>query len=110
MGRPLRNGINDLYRNNLLVKGRFTLRGQTVKLKNITCPVLALAGQKDLIVIEHQVQAIVDCVSSRMFIYHGFNTGHGGLAFGSTARGEVYTYLANWLNQRSELKNRKRTG
>lgn len=46
-GAFFRRLIRDLYQQNKLVKGEFTIHGQRVNLRNIACPVLAFCAQTD---------------------------------------------------------------
>ena len=49
-GACYRRYIEELYRNDALIKGTFTLSGEPARLENITCPTLAVTFEHDTIV------------------------------------------------------------
>lgn len=101
-GKAYQEWIHELYQEDALYNGEFFLHGNRVNLKNIYCPLLAMAGARDHIVIEPQAKAIVESVSSEDLTYKSFNTGHGGLVFGKVATNETYHYLSQWLSSHSD--------
>ncbi|MBA3819198.1 MAG: alpha/beta fold hydrolase [Deltaproteobacteria bacterium] len=57
--------IDELYRQNRLVRGEFTVLGRPARLPSITCPVLAIAFTSDHIVPVASAQPLIDHVASR---------------------------------------------
>jgi polyhydroxyalkanoate synthase len=100
-GGTYRQWIQDMYQENLLIKGKMTLRGQTVDLKNIESALLVLAGEKDHIVLPQQARAALDYMGGQDKSYHEFSIGHGGLVFGGIARTQVFPTINRWLGERS---------
>ncbi len=101
-GGAYRQWIKDLYLENQLIKGEFEMLGSRVDLKKIDAALLALAGEKDHIVIPGQVKAALEAFTSTDKEYHEFPIGHGGLVFGKLAQQEVYPLLSRWLAARSD--------
>lgn len=58
-GEFYRTYIRDLYQRDALINGTFTLRGQPVKLKNLTCPTLAVTFEHDNIVLGPSAAALI---------------------------------------------------
>jgi len=101
-GGAYRQWIKDLYLENQLIKGEFKMLNNQVDLKRINASLLALAGEKDHIVMPEQVKAALDAFSSQDQQYHEFPIGHGGLVFGKLAQKQVYPLISDWLAARSD--------
>lgn len=63
-GAAFRQWIRDFYQQNKLVKGEIRMRGRRGDLAQISCPLLAVAGQKDYICTLPQAEAVMNLVSS----------------------------------------------
>lgn len=100
-GEAYRQWIRDFYQKNKLIKGEFVVRGQKVKLENITANVLNLAGQGDLIAQPHMVEALMDAISSEDKQYKNLPVGHTSITFGSKASKITYPTIGDWLEERS---------
>ncbi len=100
-GEAYRQWIKDFYQNNKLIKGEFTVRGRKVDLKNITANVLNLSGEKDNIAQPHQVEALMDVISSKDKEYVCLPVGHTSITYGSRATKITYPTVADWLEKRS---------
>ncbi len=101
-GGAYRQWINQLYKQNQLVKGEFYLRGNRIDLTRIDANLLALAGINDHIVQPRQVNIALDMFSSKDKTYYEYPIGHGGLVFGKVAKEQVYPDLSAWLATRSD--------
>ncbi|MDQ1000068.1 polyhydroxyalkanoate synthase [Neobacillus niacini] len=100
-GEAYRQWIRDFYQTNKLIKGEMVIRGKKVKLENIKANVLNLAGKNDLIAQPHQVEALMNAISSGDKEYKCLPVGHTSITFGSQAVKITYPTIADWLEKRS---------
>lgn len=100
-GEAYRQWIRDFYQNNKLIKGEMVIRGKKVNLENIKANVLNLAGKNDLIAQPHQVEALMNAISSKDKEYKCLPVGHTSITFGSQAAKITYPTIADWLEERS---------
>lgn len=100
-GEAYRQWIRDFYQNNKLIKGEMVIRGKKVNLENIKANVLNLAGKNDLIAQPHQVEALMNAISSEDKEYKCLPVGHTSITFGSQAVKITYPTIADWLEERS---------
>ena len=100
-GEAYRQWIRDFYQQNRLIKGEFVVRGRKVDLKNINASVLNLSGEKDNIAQPHQVEALMDVISSKDKKYVCLPVGHASITFGSKATKITYPTVCDWLEKRS---------
>src|SRR4051794_15101784 len=100
-GESYRQWIRDFYQQNKLIKGELVIRGQKVDLKNITANVLNLSGVSDIIAQPHQVEALMDVISSKDKQYLNLPVGHTSITFGSKATKITYPTVSDWLEERS---------
>lgn len=100
-GEAYRQWIRDFYQQNKLIKGEFVVRGRKVNLNNITANVLNLSGEKDNIAQPHQVEALMDVISSKDKKYICIPVGHASITYGSKATKITYPTVADWLEKRS---------
>lgn len=100
-GEAYRQWIRDFYQQNKLIKGELVIRGQKVNLENITANVLNLAGKNDLIAQPHQVEALMDAISSKDKQFKNLPVGHTSITFGSQATKITYPTIGDWLEERS---------
>lgn len=98
-GATYRRLIQDLYRDNLLFKGEFLLRGQAVDLSRITCPVLVITMHKDTTCPPSAALALLDKVSSTRKERLDLKGGHVTPVVSSRGRGDMHDPLADWLLQ-----------
>jgi polyhydroxyalkanoate synthase len=101
-GAAFKQWIREFYQQNKLVKGEIKLRGRTVNLANITCPVLNIAGKKDHICTLPQAEATMRLISSQDREFYAINAGHVGLLTGSEARKNLWPKIQSWLEPRSQ--------
>ena len=100
-GEAYRQWIRDFYQQNKLIKGGLVVRGHKVNLENIKANVLSLSGATDIIAQPHQVEALMDVISSEDKKYMELPVGHTSIAFGSKASSITYPSVAEWLGERS---------
>lgn len=92
--------ITELYRENRLVKGTFSVLGRRAALENITCPVLAIAFAEDHIVPVPSAQPLIDGVGSRdkqILVDRG---GHVGAVVSRKAAGRLWPAMSTFWAQR----------
>jgi polyhydroxyalkanoate synthase len=100
-GEAFRQWIRDFYQENKLVKGAVTLRGRTVDLSRISCPLLSIAGRNDHICTLPQAEAVMGLVSSQDKEFLVLDAGHVGLLTGSGAKKTLWPKVLEWLGARS---------
>lgn len=101
-GEVFREYVKYLYQQNRLVKGTMPVGRHTIKLRNITCPILNLMATKDDLVPCGQSLPFNDLVGSQDRKAIQFPAGHIGLAVGSKAQKELWPQVTKWLAERSE--------
>lgn len=100
-GEAYRQWIRDFYQQNKLIKGEMIIRGRKVNLENIKANVLNLSGESDIIAQPHQVEALMNVISSKDKQYLNLPVGHTSITFGSKANKITYPTVADWLEERS---------
>jgi polyhydroxyalkanoate synthase len=100
-GESYRQWIREFYQKNKLIKGELVIRGRQVKLEEITANVLNLSGEIDNIAPPHQVEALMNRISSKDKQYINLPVGHTSIAFGSKASKITYPTIGDWLEERS---------
>jgi polyhydroxyalkanoate synthase len=101
-GAAFKQWIREFYQQNKLVKGEIKLRGRTVNLAHITCPVLNIAGKKDHICTLPQAEATMRLINSQDKEFYVIDAGHVGLLTGSDARKNLWPKIQSWLESRSQ--------
>jgi polyhydroxyalkanoate synthase len=96
-GAAYRRLIRDLYRENRLARGRFTLGGRPVDLRRITCPVLVVASKSDTICPPAAARALLDLVGSEEKTTLEVPGGHVAPFAGRRSERTLYAPLADWL-------------
>ena len=92
--------IEELYRQNRLVTGEFTVLGRPARLGNITCPVLAIAFSDDHIVPVASAQPLIELVGARdkqLLVDRG---GHVGAVVSRKAAQRLWPALGTFWAQR----------
>jgi polyhydroxyalkanoate synthase subunit PhaC len=100
-GEAFRQWIKDFYRKNRLARGELELRGRRVDLSNIECPLLNIAGEKDVICPVSQARTTMDLVGSEDKAFLVVDAGHVGLLGGRVAKEELWPRITGWLGPRS---------
>lgn len=91
--------IQDLYQKNALLAGEHRVAGKPVRLSDITCPVLAIAAERDTICPLASARALLDAVGSsdkRLLTVPG---GHVGAVVGSKAKSMLYPGIAKFWEE-----------
>jgi polyhydroxyalkanoate synthase len=101
-GEVFREFVKYLYQENRLVKGQMPVGRHTVRLGDITCPVLNIMARKDDLVPCSQSLPFNDLVASTDRKTMQLDAGHIGLAVGSRAQSDIWPAAADWLGKRSE--------
>lgn len=89
--------VKELFRENRLVAGTFTLDGEAVDLGAITCPVAMVGGTRDHITPHEQCFALGDHVSSAETRTWLLDAGHVGVCMGHAALRESWPQIFDWL-------------
>jgi polyhydroxyalkanoate synthase subunit PhaC len=97
-GGALRQLTNDLFKENKLVKGEFTIHGTKADLGNIKANLLVVSSKNDKLIPEEQSLPLIDLVSSKDKTYQLVDAGHVSLAIS----GKFSEILDDWLSERSK--------
>lgn len=110
-GEAARQWLNDLYRENLLVKGEFELCGEKLDLSKISCPVINIYAEQDHIIPVSCSKALHKFIPKTHYEEIGFPGGHVGVFVSRKAQGVVAGGLVNWLEktQGTNVKKKKQT-
>lgn len=100
-GGAYRQLISDFYRENRLVKGTMTLRGERVDLANISASVLNVVANEDHIVPPEQTAHVMDLIGSQDKELLRIPGGHIGMMAGSAAIKRTWPLIEAWLGERS---------
>ena len=90
----------DLFRQNLLMQGRFQIGGRTVHLKDITGPVLNVIGEHDDVVHPKSSLPLPESVGNSDARNLVFPTGHIGAAVSAAAHKKLWPQVGAWLKER----------
>ncbi|MFE8696702.1 alpha/beta fold hydrolase [Cytobacillus sp. FJAT-53684] len=96
-GATLKQMMNDLGKENKLIKSSLMIGDNRVKLENIKANLLAVSASHDRLVPQEQIMPILDLVSSNDKTFHVLQGGHASLA----KDGKAPEYLTSWLSNRS---------
>jgi polyhydroxyalkanoate synthase subunit PhaC len=101
-GGAYRQLIVDFYRNNRLMKGTMTLRGERLDLGNLRASLLNLIATEDHIVPPAQTEGVMAKVGSTDKQLLKIPGGHIGMMAGSAAVKRTWPQIDAWLAPRSE--------
>lgn len=99
-GEMYRKYIKDLFRDNLLIKGDFTLGGREVNLKNMTVPFLNVYATEDNIIPNNSTKAVMKHIGSKDKTEYPFPGGHIGVFVGGKSQKELAPTVAKWVIER----------
>ena len=99
-GAAAKQWFNGMYRQNLLVKGEFSVDGEKVNLKNIACPVLNIYALHDHIVPVSTTKPLSEFIPKNRYTEIGFAGGHVGVFVSGKAQGVVAGGIMDWLEAR----------
>jgi class III poly(R)-hydroxyalkanoic acid synthase PhaC subunit len=98
-GAAFKQMLNDLYKDNKLVKGEMVIGGKKVDLSKIKCSLLVITSTRDELVLESQSLPVMDLVSSEDKTYQLEEAGHVSICL----TGQFAFAVAPWLATRSNL-------
>ena len=92
--------IQELYRDDLLIKGEFRLGGEPARLESITCPVMAICFYHDTIVPLASAEPLIEAVSSEDTKLLKMSGGHVGAVVSRKASGGLWPAISEWAAAR----------
>lgn len=96
-GELFRKYIKDLFRDNLLIKGKFELGPYKVDLKNMTVPFLNVYATADNIIPNESTIAIENKLGTKDVTSYPFPGGHIGVFVGGKSQKELGPAVAKWV-------------
>lgn len=99
-GETFRQFIKQFYQQNGLIRDRVVLGEQTVKLKNISCPVLNIYGEQDHLVPPAASRALQGRTDSEDYSELAFPGGHIGIYVSGKAQALIPPAIGQWLDAR----------
>jgi polyhydroxyalkanoate synthase len=100
-GGAARQWLNDLYRENKLVRGELVLSGERVDLKNVTMPVLNIYTETDHIIPPPMTRALRGKTGSADYTEFVAKGGHiGVMVAGGSSRRTLREQISGWLAER----------
>lgn len=99
-GECFRQFMNDLYKENKLVKGELEVGGKKVNLKNVTMPLLNIYAAEDHLVPPAATTPLNDHVGTKDKELYKFPGGHIGVFVGARSQKELAPAVAKWLKAR----------
>lgn len=103
-GEAFRTFVNELYKNNALIKGQLEIGGRRVSLGNIDMPVLNIYAELDHLVPPSSSKPLKDHVSSKDVTTVGFPVGHIGMYVSSKSQKTLAPTIGNWLLERMGVR------
>jgi poly[(R)-3-hydroxyalkanoate] polymerase subunit PhaC len=100
-GEAAKQWLKDLYQENRLVKGTFTLSGRTVDLRKLSMPILNIYALDDHIIPPASARALKKFVSPKQYSELALPGGHVGVFVSSKSQGIVGKGVVDWLRKRS---------
>ncbi len=91
----------EMYGQNRLLSGEFTLNGRTVDLKRIAQPLLVAAASQDYIVPAPAARSLIDAVSSADKEFVELPGGHISVFSGRQAHQTLWPKIDEWVSARS---------
>ena len=101
-GGAFRQLIDDLYRNNRLMRGELMIRGERVDVGRINANLLNVIAAGDHITPSCQSEPIMGKVSSTDKELFHVKGGHIGIMAGSGASKHTWPHINGWLAPRSK--------
>lgn len=101
-GAAYRQLVDDLFKNNRLMAGTMTLRGERVDLAKLRANVLTVIAEHDHITPPCQSEGVMDLIGSQDKTVHRVHGGHIGIMAGRGAEKTTWPHIAEWLAARSK--------
>jgi polyhydroxyalkanoate synthase len=99
-GEFSRQWLKELYQENRLIRDEFVLDGSTVRLKDITCPVLNVYTETDHIIPSEMSQGLRGRVGTEDYTEVVLKGGHIGIFVSARALGQLTGTVVDWLGKR----------
>ena len=99
-GEVSRQWLKELYQDNKLIKDEFVLDGETVRLRDIKCPVLNIYTETDHIIPPEMSKALRGRVGSEDFTEVVLKGGHIGIFVSARSLDQLSTTIVEWLAKR----------
>jgi len=99
-GETLRKFVNELYKENRLIKGQLEIGGRKVDLKRIDMPLLNIYAEQDHLVPPSSSKPLGELVSSSDVTTRSFPVGHIGMYVSSKSQRELAPAIAGWVIER----------
>jgi len=109
-GEAIRQFVNDLYKNNLLIKNKLKVGDRRVDLKRINMPLLNVFAEQDHLVPPSASKPLNDAVSSTDKSIFSLRGGHIGIYVSTQSQKELAPTIAEWLAARSQLERKATSG
>lgn len=100
-GETIRKFVNELYKENRLIKGQLQIGGRKVDLKRIDMPLLNIYAEQDHLVPPSSSEPLGELVSSTDVTTRSFPVGHIGMYVSSKSQRDLAPMIAEWLMERS---------
>jgi polyhydroxyalkanoate synthase len=94
--------INELYKENRLMEGKLSLRGEQVDLSKLTANVFNVIAEADHITPPCQSERVMDLIGSKDKELFRVRGGHIGIMAGRGAEKNTWPHLDTWLAARSD--------
>jgi poly[(R)-3-hydroxyalkanoate] polymerase subunit PhaC len=100
-GAAYRQLINDFYKENRLIEGTLSIRGERVDLSRLRASLLNVIAEADHITPPCQSERVMDLVGSHDKELFRVRGGHIGIMAGSGAEKTTWPHIDDWLSARS---------
>jgi polyhydroxyalkanoate synthase subunit PhaC len=101
VGEVYREIVDQIYKQNLLIKNEMRVGNDPIDLANVTMPVLDIVGNKDDLVPPQSSKSILNAIKNKEKKLIEFPTGHVGLCISKQAHEKLWPEVGRWLAQRS---------
>jgi len=95
-GETYRDFVTEIYLNDELIEGEFTIGGERVALEDIEVPLLVVVGEGDDLVPPAASRPILEAVGSEETRLIEFPRGHVGLSVSGAAHDRLWPEVAEW--------------
>ena len=97
----LRQWVKDFYIGNKLAKGELMIGDERIDLKKVTCPILNVFGEHDVIAPPMCSTALKKLVGTSDYTEMPFPGGHIGIFVGKRAQNTLAPAIADWIRRHS---------
>ena len=101
-GETIKAMVVKMMLNNQMAKGRMRMGDQQARFEQISCSILAFAGDDDKLVSPRAAHKVLEIVSSEDKEFCVVPGGHAGVFGGSRAPENMWSVSADWLSARSD--------